>query len=119
MGDTASLGSFIARSSEACAAVVILGGAALVSWVAKGGESARCPNRSLGTGTKNRDFRAENGHRNTREMAGRSQCLSPYHLARSAFFCDCVGEFISVCVGCPCTVYRGYLCLDDDMVYAQ
>ena len=59
MGDTASLGSFIARSSEACAAVVILGGAALVSWVAKGGESARCPNRSLGTGTKNRDFRSE------------------------------------------------------------
>ena len=110
MGDTASLGSFIARSSEACAAVVILGGAALVSWVASGGESAGCLNRSLGTGTKNRDFRAE---------YALAQCLSPYHLSRSVFFCDCVGEFISVCVGCPCTVYRGYLCLDDDMVYAQ
>ena len=51
MGDTASLGSFIARSSEACAAVVILGGAALVSWVASGGESAGWLFRSLGTGT--------------------------------------------------------------------
>ena len=102
MGDTASLGSFIARSSEACAAVVILGGAALVSWVAKGGESARCPNRSLGTGTKNRDFhfgthvRWQGGRSVSRPIISQDLCSSVTVLEN---LYPCVWD-----VRVPCTV---------------
>lgn len=52
MGDTASLGSFIARSSEACAAVVIGSGTLLINLGACGGESAGCQTVSAPRGAK-------------------------------------------------------------------